>query len=213
MHLVNIRFDRKAKVSPVRLRTHLRAWFCFALLLTAIAPAPVKASFSGDYALANFTLINTKLNAADLVEPDGFAGITPEGWLVLTGSNTGSGLFPGATTDVTISSRGTGQVAFDWLYSSLDDPTNDIGGYLSGGSFEALADADGQSGSVTFQVTLGETFGFRLRTLDNIFEPGVLTIRNFTAPSSLTIVPEPGALILVPIALACGILARRRRVR
>jgi hypothetical protein len=131
---------------------------------------------------------------------------------MLTGSNTGSGLFPGATTDLTIAATAAGEVRFDWLYSSLDDPELDLAGYLVGSDFTALADVDGQSGSILFQVNLGETFGFRVRTIDNLFEPGVLTISNFSAPSSAAAVPEPATLAPVLIGLAGGIAVYRRRV-
>jgi len=148
--------------------------------------------FTGPYALSNFTLTNTNLNPSDPIPANGFAEVTPAGSLVLTGSNTGSGLMPGATTYLTIASRGTGQVSFDWLYSSLDVPQLDVGGYILNSAFVALADSDGRSGSVSFPVALGQTLGFGVRTLDNAGEPGILTIRNFDAPVGSAVIPEPG---------------------
>lgn len=202
------RLDRTAEIGPGRFRT----WFYCALILTAIAPAPAKGGFVGDYALANFTLTNTKLNLADPTAPNGTVALLLPDSAVLTGSNTGSALEPGATTDLTIASKGTGEVRFNWLYSSLDDPEFDIAGYLLGGVFEAFADSNGQFGLAIFQVTLGQTFGFRVRTLDNAGEPGVLTIRNFTAPGAApSAVPEPSALSLTLMTLAGGGIAAFRR--
>ena len=185
--------------------------FVLTCLLTffAFAPAPLKASFTGDYALENFTLTQINLNAADQVPPNGSAEISPEGWLVLTGSNTGSQLFPGSNTDLTIASRGTGLVSFDWIYSSLDIPEWDIAGYIVDTDFNALADTNGQSGSVSFPVIFGQTFGFRVWTLDNAGEPGVLTVKNFNAPGQgQSAVPEPGTSAFLLLALTAGITAR-----
>ena len=192
----------------IKMQGSVRIFLVGLLALLALAPAPVEGSFIGDYALANFTFTQTNLNAADQTPPDGSAAISPEGWLVLTGSNTGSGVLPGAHTDLTISSSGTGQVSFDWVYSSLDLPEYDIAGYISGSDFHALSDTNGQSGSVSFSVVSGQMFGFRLWTLDNTGEPGILTVKNFAAPGQ-SAVPEPGTSAFLLLALTGGVTARR----
>ena len=181
----------------------------YVFVVAAVAITSAQAAFTGQYALDQFTFTQTNLNPADSIPANGTVSITPEGWLSLTGSHTGSALFPGAHTDLTIQSRGTGQVAFDWLYSSVDIPEFDIAGYLLGSDFTALADTSGQSGAVSFAVTTGTVFGFRVRTLDNEGEPGVLTIKNFTAPvDAQSAVPEPGTFVLLAAGTA-ALIGRR----
>lgn len=176
--------------------------FCWAVVFTAVAPQ-AKGAFIGDYALSNFTLTNTNTNDT------GFATVTPGGALVLTGGNGGSGLGPGMT-DLTIAARGMGTVFFNYVYSTLDDPGFDFAGYLLSGAFTQLANSDGQSGSVTFPVDVGQIFGFRVATFDNTGEPGILTVSDFTAPSAAGAIPEPGTLSFTLVAAATTIVARRR---
>src|SRR5579864_9634721 len=65
---------------------------------------------------------------------DGFATPSADGLtLVLTGGNDGSGL-PG-TTDLTTTALYSGLVAFDFSYSTLDQPGLDGAGYLVQGTF------------------------------------------------------------------------------
>lgn len=179
-------------------------------MLTMSVPEPVHAnaiSFTGEYDLANFTLVNSEF-------ANGWAVTGPGGLpLVLTGPNDGSGL-PG-TTDLFIAAPAPGLVQFSYEYSTLDpDPGFDYAGYLLDGSFYELADTDGQSGDVAFFVNLGTTFGFRVGTLDNIGEPGVITVTQFSAPESAGAVPEPGAFTLMVMGMAILIGSRwmvRRR--
>jgi hypothetical protein len=135
---------------------------------------------------------------------DGTA-VTPDGGLsiLLTGGNNGSG-FPG-TTDLTMIAARAGVIQFDYSYASLDPAPFDFSGYLLGSIFTQLTDTDGVSGSATFNVAAGELFGFRVGTTDNIGEPGILTISNFSAPVSETAAPEPGSfLLLLAGAIAVG---------
>jgi len=176
-----------------------------AAMLMANAPPPLRAaaiSFTGEYDLANFTLVNSEF-------ANGFAVTGPGGLpLVLTGPNDGSGL-PGAT-DLFIAAPAPGLVQFSYEYSTLDpDPGFDYAGYLLDGSFYALADTDGQSGDVAFFVNLGTMFGFRVGTLDNIGEPGVITVTQFSAPESAAAIPEPGTLTLLAFGLVALIASRR----
>lgn len=159
------------------------------------------AAFIGNYALSQFTLTN--------VNADGFA-ITPDNGLsiVLTGGNNGSGL-GGGTTDLVVTAVAPGLVGFSFLYSSKDYPFYDWSGYLLDGMFMQLADTDGQSGTAGFQVTAGQSFGFRVETLDNTGEPGVLTISDFSAPQAS--VPEPGTLSFSFVALVAILAATHRQ--
>lgn len=166
----------------------------------ALTPA-AKAGFIGDYALSQFTLANT--NA------DGFA-VSQNGGssILLTGGNNGSDQ-PG-TTDLITAAAGAGTVQFQYSYSALDFPGFDFAGYLLGGAFTQLADTDGQSGTTMFTVSPGQPFGFRVGTLDNTGEPGMLTISNFSAPSGTGAVPEPGTGTTMLLAAAAAIAVQRR---
>ena len=180
------------------------------IVVIALTPTLAKADFTGPYALGNFTLTNTHLNPAEVIPADGFAEVTPGGGsLILTGSNTGSGLLSGANTYLTIASQGTGLVSFSWSYSSLDIPQFDVGGYIRNSVFTALADTNGASGSTTFPVSLGQVFGFGVQTVDNQGEPGILTISNFSAPVAASAIPEPGTLSFLLLAGAAVTALRR----
>lgn len=177
---------------------------CSALLLlitSAAFPQQAKAGFIGEYAVNLFTVTN--VNGVGLVSSsDGGTSL----WI--TGPNTGSGL--DGYTDVTIVAPRTGLIQFQYTYSSLDSPGYDFSGYLLGTTFVPLADSNGQSANVLIPITLGQSFGFRVGTLDNTGEPGVLTIMNFGAPLTST-VPEPGSIWLLPISGAAAVFYRSRR--
>jgi hypothetical protein len=174
--------------------------FCWALAIGATFLQQAKADFIGAYALSNFALtnINSDGNAAT---PDG--GMT----LVLTGPNNGSGL--AGTTDFTISLPASGPIQFQYLYSSLDTPGFDFAGYLLGSNFVQLADTDGQSGSLLLSGTAGEIFGFRMGSLDNTGEPGILTVSSFSAPGGGG-VPETGTLSMMLAAAGMAVAGRAR---
>jgi hypothetical protein len=165
-----------------------------ALACSVVAPPCAKGSFIGYYQLSAFSLSN-------LPDGDGFA-VTPDGGLtvILTGSNFGTDL--PSTTNLTISAAAAGLVQFNYQYASLDEAGWDYAGYLLGTTFYPLADLDGQSGSVSFLVPLGGNFGFRVGTLDNQGEPGILTVQDFVAPGDQ--VPEPGSFSM--LLLAAGVM-------
>jgi len=135
---------------------------------------------------------------------DGFANVSPDGLtLVLTGGNDGSGL-PG-TTALTTTALYSGLVSFNYSYSTLDKPGFDTAGYLLQGTFFQLAMMDGISGSTSFPVGVGQTFGFRVATVDNEGEPGILTVSDLISPN-----PEPASLVLGLTGLAMVALKYRR---
>ena len=139
-------------------------------------------------------------------------GVAGTSSLILTGPNNGNGL-PG-TTDLVTTAKATGTISFNYYYSTLDvwnpgdpDAPFDYAGYLIGSTFHQLADNDGQSGTASFDVTAGQAFGFRVASVDNTFEPGILTITD--AASS---VPEPGTWSLLLFgsgAILAGVRIRR----
>jgi hypothetical protein len=190
------------KNGPKRLRSILA--LCWALGFSLALTPQAKAAFTGDYALNRFLLTNTNADGS-VATPDGGLSI------VLTGGNNGSGL--AGTTDLVAAATGAGTVQFQYSYSALDFPGFDFGGYLLDGAFSRLADIDGQSGTALFTVTPGRSFGFRVGTMDNTGEPGILTISNFSAPSGTgSSVPEPGTAPMM-LVLAGAAIAAHWRVR
>ena len=170
-----------------------------ALGLTLAAPRCANAGMVGAYDISMWTLTNASA--------DGFITATAGG-IDITGGNTGSGE-PG-TTDFQILAAGTGFVSFTFVYFSLDDPSLDYAGYLIGPNFSPLADSN-TSGTASFLVTKGQSFGFRVGTTDNQFEPGVLSISAFQAPvDASTAAPEPGTTAFVLAALALAAIFRLR---
>jgi hypothetical protein len=167
----------------------------------------------------------------DPADPKGPCGRsnTPDGQqsLQLTGGNGGSGI--AGITDLVITATASGIVQFSWSYSSSDpsasanDPLSsnyqlgcgpqftgpcDDAGYLLDGNYTQLADDSNQrSGLVTFSITAGETFGFRVNTFDNTGGPGILTI---SGPSS---VPEPSFLAVLLGLTAAMMGAQRWKAR
>ncbi len=187
------------------------AYFCVLAAVT-VAAGSANADFVGPYDLSKFTLSNTDGGGFPSFT-DGLA-VTPDGGLslVLSGGNSGSGL-PG-DTDFTISAPEAGSVLFDYSYSSLDVPGADFAGYLLNGVFTQLADTDGETGSIAFAAISGDIFGFRVSTLDNEFEPGILTVSAFNAPGGGSSIPEPsnfGAVTLSGVAGLLVFMLRRRR--
>jgi hypothetical protein len=190
----------------LRSRKRTVGFMCCVAMLVALAAPPARADFITPYSLTDFILANTNADGT-VITPDGGASI------ILTGGNNGSGM-PGFTTFVA-TSVSSGLVQFQFSYSSMDIPGQDIAGYLVGNVFTFLADTDGTSSTnpVSFSVGAGQSFGFEVKTVDNEFEPGILTVTNFSAPppggSVTTSVPEPGGGSLVlAAAIAVGLCQR-----
>jgi|SRR5579884_597791 len=168
------------------------------------------ASFILNYAVDQFTLTNTNADGT-AISPDG--GLS----LIITGGNNGSGL--AGTTDFLTTVQQSGLITFAYGYSSCsptflcDDPGFDYAGYILGPNFMQLTDTDGDSGTVSVAVAAGQSFGFRVGTVDNGGEPGILTVSNFSA-SQVDSAPEPGTLGLVGLAAAVFVvtyMARKRK--
>ena len=183
----------------IAMRMQLNSKISFFLTLLTFGAGSANAAFIGPYDPASFVLTN--------MNSDGFAEFRPNGSLVLTGGNNGSGT-PG-TTNFLVAAAGTGLVTFNFSYSSLDAVLAEVVGYMVGSSFNLLADRDGTSGPVSFAVTAGQTFGFRIATEDNTGEPGILTVSNFSAPTG-SAVPEPSTLGLMAAGLATAAFWRPR---
>ena len=183
------------------------ATFVFCILLFFATDREAKAGFVGAYDFVNFRLTNSVL-------ANGYVEFPDSNTLVLFGPNDGSGA-PG-TTDFTIAALADGICQFDYMYSAVDDPGWDFAGYLESGDFNQFADSSGQAGTIVMTLSVGELMGFRVGTLDNIGEPGVLTITNFSGPAGASqgqAVPEPTGASLFLLAAALGIVRQLLRNR
>lgn len=170
------------------------------IFMATLGPG-VAATASGatiNYPASAFTLVNQNADGMFDVVDDGFD---------VTGGQNGSGL-PGFTDFTTVLAQ-SGVFQFGYTYLSEDVPPYDYAGYLIGSVFTLLADTDGQNGSVTVPVTVGQLFGFRVGTEDNTGGPGVLLVRNleFTSDAGAPI-PEPATIMTMVLGL--GALAGRR---
>ena len=192
---------RRASMYWLRVKSQMgRGTFSAALFLivNAALPQHAMAGFIGEYSVNLFTVTNGN-GSGSAMTPDN--GLT----LLITGPNSGSGL--DGFTDVTTFAGSSGLIRFQYLYSSLDLPGYDFAGYVLGTSFVPFADTDGQTSTVLLSVNRGDRFGFRVGSLDNSGEPGVLAVFDFSAPASA--VPEPGTGLLFLVAGAAALLVGR----
>jgi MYXO-CTERM domain-containing protein len=110
--------------------------------------------------------------------------------------------------DMTHRSLFTVNLTFGWTYTSVNTPGFDAAYYLLNGESFFLTDGSSSgspvSGRATIPIVAGDTFGWRVHTVDGIYGPGVLSINNF----EFSVPPSPGALPLLGLAAIAG---RRRR--
>jgi hypothetical protein len=175
-------------------------------LCCGLALAPnANAAFVGSYLASNWLLANTNADGSSSA-PDTLT-------LILTGGNNGSGT--SGTTDFVINAAANGTVTFDFSYFAQDDLTFDFAGYLLNGVFTKIADNPIGSGTgISFVVTQGQLFGFRVATADNTGNPGILTVTNFSAPdSSVAAVPEPSTAPMLFLLLAGAVVTQRWMTR
>lgn len=157
--------------------------------------------FTGQYAPANWT---------ETVNPDGYVDTANAPASITLGSaNNGGGA---KRTNYTITAPAAGKVSFDWLYKTFDVDGSgwDPFGYLLNGNFTQLSLNNlmsDQTGSVAFDVLLGDTFGFSQRALDSIAGRGITTVSNFNAPAP---VPAPLPLLGVGASIAWSRRLRKR---
>lgn len=165
---------------------------------------PVTMAASIPFPLTFFSVVNTNADGT-AVSPDGGASV------VITGGNNGSGL--GGTTDLIAKAPAPVTIAFLFIYTSLDSPTFDWAGYVVNDLFTQVADTSGQSGSGSFSVLAGDTFGFRVGTEDNTSEPGIFTVSDFEAVGVASPEPSTPLLIMGAFAIAAASALRRSRRR
>jgi len=175
------------------------------LLSSAGTTQAAIVGFQGPYAPVNWTLTT---NGGDgSVNTSGAPGS-----ITLVGSNNGEGNF----TDFTTLAVGDGLVSFSWDYFTFDSyALYDPFGYLRNGTFTILtADFSGnrnQSGSASFSVLAGETFGFRAATVDGSGDLALATITSFEAPGGGAAVPEPGTWAAAALLAGGAAFARWRK--
>jgi hypothetical protein len=97
----------------------------------------------------------------------------------------------------------SGTISVDYAFGNPFD-TNDFdgAGWVLNGVFTAVVTNDNgpRTGTITFSVNAGETFGFGVFTADGYAGAGTATFTNF--------VPAPGAIALLG---AAGLIGGRRR--
>jgi len=167
--------------------------------IVGVMSVGANAQFSGDYAHPWTFMTTSGTSDASWIGDATF--------LEITGADDGSGNTDYAT--YTHLAVGTGMVDFTWAYDSTDVDQYDGGGYVVNGVFTFLAYNEDvpAGGPGSFAVNAGDTFGFFVFSDDSAFDPGILTITEFSAPQAI---PEPATMAVLGLGLA-GAIARRRR--
>jgi len=168
--------------------------------------AALIVGFQGPYAPVNWTLTTNRGDGS--VDTSGAPGS-----ITLQGSNNGAG----NSTDFTTLAVGDGLVSFSWDYSTIDEYSfYDPFGYLLDGTFTQLTVdfSRNQSGSASFSVLAGQTFGFRAATVDAGGGSAQSTISSFEAPGGSAAVPEPGTWAAAALlAGGAGFMRWRKRAK
>ena len=147
-----------------------------------LAPGAVEGAsggFTGSYAPANWT---------SAIQGDGSIN-TSGAPTSISLSSADDGVEPGVNqnTNYTITAPAAGTVSFSWSYATADGlgPEYDPFGYLKNGTFTQLTSnsgANSQSGTATFSVASGDTFGLGQNSLDSLGGRATTTITSFTGP-------------------------------
>jgi hypothetical protein len=166
----------------------------FGMLALTAGNASALTDFSGLYDPVNWTLMSLGNGSVDTTGAPGS--------IELFSSNTG--VSTTINTDYTAVAIGAGQVMFDWDFTTT--AMNPDSFYYLDHLGEHLVTAVTGTGSTMFDVAMGETFGFRIKS-DNVNGPSHVTISNFCAP-----VPEPSAALVFGLGLGVvGCAVRQRR--
>ena len=181
------------------------------IFLALALSGPAHADFSGDYAMAYWSIA---MNGG-LVDVS-----TAPASVRLVSNNVGT---KNANQDLTIVAPQAVTVTFDWQYNTVDPGVGNTAGarwdpfgYLLNGGFIQLTDdkgPNGQVGSVSFDVLIGDIFGFRASTRDGLAGAATTVVTNFSVSGQLpATVPLPAAVWMMAAALA-GLLLGERRSR
>lgn len=184
----------------------------FALVAWATPASADVIDFTGLYSPSQWTLDATASGSADASSaPLSFA---------LIGGNDESGL--PTLTRYSIKAPFSALLSFSWSYVTVDSggPDMDRAGYFVGGTDFQLTRNNGfdtQNGLVSsVNLSMGQTFGFYVQSMDSSFGPATLTIGDFRVVSldgslALTPTPEPSTVTLAAMALAIGLTGLVRR--
>jgi hypothetical protein len=184
------------------------------ILVSGIVSTFIAAAASADFSSASWTLSENSVSpfgppyfVGQVLTVGGSASVGGSGSLssstmTLVSGNSGAS---GATWYSAVASA-AGTISVDWAYTNApggDSSGYDGAGWVLNGSFTVLAINSGSpaSGTLTFSVNAGDTFGFGAVTADGAFGAGTATFTNF--------VPAPGAVGLLAMAGLAG--SRRRR--
>jgi hypothetical protein len=156
----------------------------------ALAPGTVyQAGFAGDFDPVNWTFYNTNGGDGSVDVTNAPTSIT------LTGGNNFVQSFAVYETIIPID----GTVAFNWNYTTVDDPGWDAFGYALDGIVTFLA-VGPAGGSVSINVTQGTAFAFVVFTVDGAFGPGVSITDAFLFSSpAFPVVADVCGEILSPV--------------
>lgn len=138
-------------------------------------PTGNTSDFTGDFAIPNWTLVNTPPEVAGgfITDPG-----PPIELFVIGGDAT-----IGGDTDFQITVPEDGVIMFDWGYETVDIDCFDSGGYVIDGTYTPLAcNADAVpffTQQAMVPVSQGQTFAFRVFTDDGLEGNGTLGVTNF----------------------------------
>jgi len=142
-------------------------------------PCGTISGFAAAFAPANWTL--TQSNSNGTVNTAGAPGN-----IVLTSSD---GLSGAGTSDYSIAVSCSGNVTFNWSYTTIDGAQYDYPRYRINGNapvtFPGYNTAGGtaQSGSASIPVNAGDVIGLQSYSTDNAFGACTITISSFSAPA------------------------------
>ncbi len=170
-------------------------FFSIAALLLGLVTVSSPAS-------AAFILANTNGG-------NGYVTVTSNGF-ILVGSNneSGSGSYTTYTDIASSSSSYTFTYKYTYTTNDEDGGSWDPAGYILGGSYHQLSlnslnEGESVSGVVTLNVLAGQTFGFYVHSLDNLWGAGQIAVTNTPLPAAL---PLFGSALL-----GMGLIARKKR--
>jgi hypothetical protein len=153
------------------------------LSLAFLLPLLVSAQFDGFYNPDNWTL--SRSNPCD----NGYVNASgaPASIEIWSSDNTGCG---NSVVYYGITAFTSGTVSFDWVYTTFDRDGSfyDRFGYFKGNEVVqisplGLPNGASESGTTTFEVNQGETFGFYMESVDNVLGRARSVISNFSAPA------------------------------
>lgn len=169
--------------------------------------------FSGYYAPENWEFIELDPSQDEVTRDGSFDFALAPSSISLTGPDDDGG--EGASL-IRIEIPLAGQVIFDWDYTTTDEGGAewDPFGYVLNDVFNPIFDDPDLTQELGIghivTVSVGDIFGFAIRTLDGTNGAATVTISNFTAPEMA--VPIPNTIVLFSFGLI-GLLMQRRHRR